>query len=64
MKIYNLAHEYYQVSSLRKFAAIRTGAFRAPRKGEWYLSGAIPEAYRAENDMSEAYYILKLIYVP
>lgn len=25
----------------------KTGEFRAPRSGEWYLSGAIPEAYYA-----------------
>lgn len=27
-----------------------TGEHRAPRKGEWYRSGAIPEAYEATTD--------------
>ncbi len=37
--------------------AIRTGEFRPPRKGEWYISGAIPAAYRAPNDLSTSYHI-------
>lgn len=40
--------------------AIKTGEFRNPKKGEWYLSGAIPEAYKAPNDLSSPYHILKL----
>lgn len=31
--------------------------FRPPRKGEFYISGAIPEVYRALNDLSTAYHI-------
>lgn len=27
--------------------AIKTGEKRPPKEGEWYLSGAIPEAYKA-----------------
>jgi hypothetical protein len=38
-----------------------TGEFRAPKAGEWFLSGAIPEGYRATNDLSGEYYILKLV---
>ena len=34
-----------------------TGEFRAPRKGEYYLSGAIIMAYRAPNDLTQAYWI-------
>jgi hypothetical protein len=37
---------------------VRTGEFRAPLKGEFYLSGAIPEAYQAPNDLSTPYAIL------
>ena len=59
-RIYPLAEIYRQ---LRPLSAVRTGEFRAPKKGEWYLSGAIPEAYLANNNLSEAYYILKLIRV-
>lgn len=39
-----------------------TGEFRSPLAGEWYLSGAIPEAYQAPNDLNDlstAYHILK-----
>jgi hypothetical protein len=34
---------------------------RAPRKGEWYLSGDM--AYRAPNDLTSAYYIACIIRV-
>jgi hypothetical protein len=43
--------------------AVRTGEYRNPLKGEWYLSGAIPSAYRAPNNFISAYYILKLVRV-
>jgi hypothetical protein len=33
--------------------AVATGEFRPPLKGEWYLSGAIVEAYMAPADQSE-----------
>lgn len=44
-------------------AAIRTTAFRAPRKGEWYLSGALPMAYKAPNDLSQKFRIMRLVAV-
>lgn len=45
---------------------------RAPKKGEWYLSGAIVEAYQAPNDLTDEYTIVergarakqKLVWVP
>lgn len=37
----------------------RTGEFRPPRKGEYYLSGAIPQAWQAPNGLGQAYHILK-----
>lgn len=40
---------------------VATGEFRAPRKGEWYLSGAIIEAYRAPNDLSTLYWIARTV---
>ena len=43
--------------------AMATGEIREPRKGEWFLSGAIVEAYRANNDLSIAYNIAKLVVV-
>lgn len=40
-----------------------TGEFRSPKKGEWYLSGAIPECYLAPNDLSMSFYIVKIVEV-
>ena len=36
-----------------------TGEFRPPNKGEWFLSGAIIEAYHAHNDLSLSYWIAR-----
>jgi hypothetical protein len=36
-----------------------TGEKRAPKRGEFYLSGAIPEVYRAPNDLTTPYYIMR-----
>lgn len=41
--------------------AVRTGEYRRPLKGEWYLSGARAEAYRARADLSTEYHILRLV---
>lgn len=41
--------------------AILTGEFRTPKAGEWFISGAIPEAYYAQNDLTTAYQIAKLV---
>lgn len=38
-----------------------TGEFRPPRKGEFYLSGAIVHAYMAPNDLSTSYWIARPI---
>lgn len=32
---------------------------RRPSKGEFYVSGAIPEAYRARNDLTTEYMIVQ-----
>jgi len=32
---------------------------RAPRRGEFYLSGAIPAAYRAPNDLTMVFQIVE-----
>lgn len=34
-----------------------TGEYRQPRRGEFFLSGAIITAYRAPNDLSTPYWI-------
>lgn len=49
----------------RRYAA--TGEYRAPRKGEYYLSGAIVCAYRAPNDLKLCYWIAREVdveYIP
>lgn len=30
----------------------------APKKGEWFVSGAIPQAYRAKNDLMRTEYLI------
>lgn len=37
------------------------GEFRAPRAGEWFLSGAIVEAYEAFSDMNDYRHIVELV---
>jgi len=44
----------------RDVRAFRTGEFREPKAGEWYLSGAEPQAWRAPNDLSTKYRICRL----
>jgi hypothetical protein len=44
----------------KHIAAVPACQFRPPRKGEWYLSGAIPMAYKAPNDLDTSYAILYL----
>lgn len=41
--------------------AENTGEKRPPKKGEWFLSGAIVEAYYAPNDLTTPYHIARLI---
>lgn len=41
--------------------AIRTGEFRCPKQGDWYLSGSIVEAYRAPNDLTTPFHIVRLV---
>lgn len=45
----------------RNLRARYAGEYRAPKKGEWFLSGAIVEAYRASVDMNTAYHIAELV---
>jgi len=40
-----------------------TGEKRCPKKGEWYLSGAIVGGFKAPNDLSTVYHIGKLVNV-
>lgn len=43
--------------------AIFTGEKRPPKRGEWYISGSIPYAYRAPNDLTTEHHIAKLVRV-
>jgi hypothetical protein len=40
-----------------------TGEYRPPRAGEWYISGAIPEAYRMPGDSTIPQHIARLVRV-
>lgn len=51
------------IAMQRDLRAVMTGEFRAPKKGEWYISGAIPEAYLAPNDLASEYHIARVIRV-
>lgn len=41
--------------------AIVTDEFREVKKGEWYLSGAVPEAYKAQGDSLTKFRICRLV---
>lgn len=43
--------------------AIKSDQFRCPKKGEWYLSGALPKAYRSPNDLTNEYRIATIVRV-
>ena len=43
--------------------AVYTGEKRAPKAGEWYLSGAIPAAYQAKADLPTVYHIARIVRV-
>lgn len=46
-----------------KVRALPCGAFRPPRKGEWFLSGSLVTAYQAAHDMSTPYRLAVLVEV-
>lgn len=61
---YPLASPYsvlpHRLSS-KGFKGKLTGEFRPPKKGEWYLSGAIPECYEAPNDLLSSFNIIEVV---
>jgi len=59
MKFYRLAD--YHPNQKTTARAINTHIRRPPKKGEWYLSGAIPAAYKAPNDLSTEYLIAEIV---
>ena len=50
----------YRGGELREYHKkfVLTGEYRTPKRGEYYLSGATPEAWRAPNDLSTEFYIV------
>ena len=52
---------YFEGRGDRKKArfAWRRVAFREPKKGEYYVSGAIPAAYQARADMQGRYLVIE-----
>ena len=68
-KIYPLArpgtipHRKSEKTPASEVMATPTGEFREPKKGEWFLSGAVIEAYQAESDATTKYYIARLVRV-
>ena len=40
---------------------INSNEYRCPKKGEWYLSGAIPMAYKAPNDLTQEFFIATVV---
>lgn len=61
IQIYPLAG--YQSRMGKDVQAIKTHEFRCPKKDEWYLSGAIPEAYQAKSDLQTPFHICRLVKV-
>lgn len=57
--------KFYPVvgSDNKNIKAISAGDFREPKRGEYYLSGAYVEAYKANNDLMTKYYIARLVEV-
>lgn len=65
MKFYPLADRPAGIlpGDIRNLRAAPTGEFRAPKAGEWYLSGAVVEAYRAATDLFTPYHIAQVAWV-
>ncbi len=59
-RFYPLADPMPGEARSRDLFAVSTGETRPPRAGEWYLSGAIIEAYRAPSDLSTPHLIARI----
>jgi len=57
--------KFYPIHEERHFRhnlmAIKINEYCKPQKGEWFISGAIPGAYLAQNDLNQCYQICKLV---
>ena len=49
--------------SQQQLRAVATGERRPPKKGEWYLSGAVVEAYHVPNDLATPFSIARIVQV-
>lgn len=54
----------FTMNDQHNLRAIKTGEFRPPMAGEWYLSGAIPSAYKTPGGFEDScYHIVKIVEV-
>jgi len=60
-KVYLEKSHHINENTVEKTMVQWQGERRSPRKGEWYISGAIPVAYLAPNDFSTPYLIGVLV---
>ncbi len=60
IKTYDIVDNKFKYHNYR---AIKTWEFRCPKKWEYFLSGAIPQAYMAYSDMTNEYHIARLVEV-
>ena len=54
-------HRGHDGKMYRKKARWDGQPMRCPKKGEYFISGAIPTAYRAANDLTTPYYIATIV---
>ena len=50
---FKLSGKNYYSHKDHTLMTIKTGEVRAPKAGEWYISGAEPEAYKAKGDFKD-----------
>lgn len=55
--------DYYPAEDKINLRAMYTGEKRKPQINEWFLSGAIVEAYRASHNMAISYPIAVIVRV-
>lgn len=49
--------------AVKEVRAVSCYSKRPPKKGEWYLSGAIPVAHRARANLTDEFWIYRLVRV-
>jgi hypothetical protein len=61
MESLNLDTSFASRYTRRHIAAVWNGEKRWPKKGEWYLSGAVVTAYKAPNDLNMSFHIARIV---